>query len=161
MLIYKSPLGPPLIPASPWPPNLNVCSSSIPDGTFTLILASFLILPSPLQFVQVCKIFLPLPRHSGHVDCVCMRPKIVFCSTTTVPVPWFRRTGPVRRSANWPTRSASCGELFRLNLSSPHRENDHYIQGNIRNFHKNSITKNKKVIPERILWTTKKTSGKE
>ena len=84
---YRSPDSPPLGEACPLPANLNLSPLSIPAGTCTVIVFLTLTVPVPRQSEQVLAKVLPFPLQSGHVDLVTNEPKIVLCSTVTVPLP--------------------------------------------------------------------------
>ena len=73
---YKSPVVPPLDPASPFPANLILVPSSTPLGIVTEIFLDACFLPWPLQSVQGFVISSPFPLHWGHV-------------CWTVKKPWF------------------------------------------------------------------------
>ena len=60
---YKSPLAPPLVPASPFPASLILVPSSTPLGIVTDIFFVICVFPCPLQFEQGFVISSPLPAH--------------------------------------------------------------------------------------------------
>ena len=60
---YKSPLAPPLVPASPFPANLILVPSSTPFGIVTDIFFEACLLPWPLQSVHGWVISSPVPWH--------------------------------------------------------------------------------------------------
>ena len=60
---YKSPLAPPLVPASPLPANLILVPSSTPLGMVTDIFFDVCLLPLPLQSVHGLVISSPVPWH--------------------------------------------------------------------------------------------------
>ena len=60
---YKSPLAPPLVPASPFPANLILVPSSTPFGIVTDIFFEACLLPWPLQSLHGFVISSPLPAH--------------------------------------------------------------------------------------------------
>ena len=64
---YKSPLAPPLFPASPFPASLILVPSSTPLGIVTDIFFAVCLLPLPLQSLHGLVISSPLPEHCGHV----------------------------------------------------------------------------------------------
>ena len=64
---YKSPVAPPLVPASPFPASLILVPSSTPLGIVTDIFFEVCLFPCPLQSVQGFVISSPLPAHCGHV----------------------------------------------------------------------------------------------
>ena len=64
---YKSPLAPPLVPASPFPANLILVPSSTPFGIVTETFFEACLFPCPLQSLQGFVISSPLPAHWGHV----------------------------------------------------------------------------------------------
>ena len=64
--IYRSPLGPPLTPASPSPLKRILVPVSTPDGIFTERDLSFSSCPEPLHFWQGFLIICPIPEHVGH-----------------------------------------------------------------------------------------------
>ena len=60
---YKSPVAPPLLPASPLPANLILVPSSTPFGIVTEIFFEACFLPWPLQLLHGLVISSPLPLH--------------------------------------------------------------------------------------------------
>src|SRR5210317_2061909 len=64
---YKSPVAPPLLPASPLPASLILVPSSTPFGIVTDIFLEVCLLPCPLQSLQGFVISSPLPLHCGQV----------------------------------------------------------------------------------------------
>ena len=60
---YKSPLAPPLIPASPLPANLILVPSSTPFGIVTDTFFEVCLFPCPLQSLHGLVISSPLPAH--------------------------------------------------------------------------------------------------
>ena len=60
---YKSPVAPPLVPASPFPANLILVPSSTPLGIDTDIFFEVCLIPWPLQSLQGWVISSPLPAH--------------------------------------------------------------------------------------------------
>ena len=64
---YKSPLAPPLVPASPFPASLILVPSSTPFGIVTETFFVVCLFPWPLQSTQGLVISSPLPAHWGHV----------------------------------------------------------------------------------------------
>ena len=64
---YKSPVAPPLLPASPFPASLILVPSSTPLGMVTDIFLDVCFLPWPLQSLHGLVISSPLPLHCGHV----------------------------------------------------------------------------------------------
>ena len=60
---YKSPVDPPLLPASPFPANLILVPSSTPLGIVTDILLEACLFPRPLQSLQGLLISSPFPLH--------------------------------------------------------------------------------------------------
>ena len=78
---YKSPLAPPLVPASPFPASLILVPSSTPLGIVTETFLEVCLFPCPLQSVQGLVISSPLPAHWGHV-------------CWTVKKPWLDLTLP-------------------------------------------------------------------
>ena len=60
---YKSPVAPPLVPASPLPANLILVPSSTPLGIDTAIFFEVCLIPWPLQSLQGWVISSPLPAH--------------------------------------------------------------------------------------------------
>src|SRR6056300_2035343 len=60
---YKSPLAPPLEPASPLPASLILVPSSTPFGIVTLIFFEFCLIPFPPQSEHGFVISSPLPEH--------------------------------------------------------------------------------------------------
>ena len=65
ILIYKSPVFPPFLPASPFPSIFITWLVSTPEGMKTFIFSSAHILPSPLQTLQGFSGVLPSPLQSG------------------------------------------------------------------------------------------------
>ena len=78
---YKSPVAPPLLPASPLPANLIRVPSSTPFGIVTDIFLDACFLPWPLQSLHGFVISSPLPLHWGQV-------------CWTVKKPWLDLTFP-------------------------------------------------------------------
>ena len=64
---YRSPVAPPLLPASPFPANLILVPSSTPFGIVTDIFLDACFFPCPLQSLHGFVISSPLPLHWGHV----------------------------------------------------------------------------------------------
>ena len=64
---YKSPLAPPLVPASPLPANLILVPSSTPFGIVTDTFFDVCLFPCPLQSLHGFVISSPLPEHCGQV----------------------------------------------------------------------------------------------
>ena len=62
---YKSPLIPPLVPASPFPASLILVPSSTPFGIVTEIFFEVCLFPCPLQSVQGLVISSPQPAHNS------------------------------------------------------------------------------------------------
>ena len=60
---YKSPVAPPLVPASPFPASLILVPSSTPCGMVTDIFFDACFLPCPLQSLQGLVISSPFPLH--------------------------------------------------------------------------------------------------
>ena len=60
---YKSPLAPPLDPASPFPDSLILVPSSTPFGIFTVTFSLPCTFPLPLQDLQGFPIVSPYPLH--------------------------------------------------------------------------------------------------
>ena len=60
---YKSPVVPPLVPASPFPASLILVPSSTPLGIVTDIFFEICLFPCPPQSVQGFVISSPLPAH--------------------------------------------------------------------------------------------------
>ena len=71
---YKSPVAPPLVPASPFPASLILVPSSTPLGIVTAIFFEICLFPCPLQSLQGFVISSPLPAHCGHVCCTVKKP---------------------------------------------------------------------------------------
>ena len=59
----------------------------MPAGTFTVLRLLTRTLPRPWHFWQGSVMILPLPRHLEQVRTFWMRPKGVFCTTRSWPVP--------------------------------------------------------------------------
>ena len=78
---YKSPLVPPLVPASPLPASLILVPSSTPLGIVTDTFLFVCLLPCPLQSPHGFVISSPLPAHWGQV-------------CWTVKKPWLDLTLP-------------------------------------------------------------------
>ena len=71
---YRSPEGPPLIPASPSPESLILSALSTPAGIFIAMVLLVLFLPEPEQILHGSFIVSPEPLHSGHVCCNVKKP---------------------------------------------------------------------------------------
>ena len=71
---YKSPVVPPLVPASPFPDNLILVPSSTPFGIVTDIFFEACFFPWPLQSLHGFVISSPLPLHWGQVCCTVKNP---------------------------------------------------------------------------------------
>ena len=71
---YKSPVEPPLVPASPFPASLILVPSSTPFGMVTEIFLDACFLPWPLQSLQGLVISSPFPLHWGQVWCTVKKP---------------------------------------------------------------------------------------
>src|SRR5262245_47505145 len=79
--MYRSPGGPPFIPAWPSPDNRMRVPSSTPGGMSTDSVRSFCIWPEPLHCLHGLRTTRPAPRHFGHVR-------------SMVKKPWLARTFP-------------------------------------------------------------------
>ena len=91
---YKSPLAPPLVPASPLPDNLIRVPSSTPWGIVTANFLDVCLFPWPLQSLHGCVISSPLPAHCGQVCWTVKKPWLVL----TLPFP----PQYVHLSGEWP-----------------------------------------------------------
>lgn len=87
MLTYKSPLGPPLVEASPIPAIFNFCPSSIPAGILTVLTTVSFSVPKPWHLEHFFSGIFPLPWQSGQIVWVCTVPKKVLCCVVTWPLP--------------------------------------------------------------------------
>ncbi len=86
-LMYKFPGFPPFFPASPFP-STNICwFVSTPAGMKILMFSSPLILPSPLQTLQIFVGLWPSPLHSGQTTNLVKEPKKVLLICWTSPFP--------------------------------------------------------------------------
>mmetsp|Transcript_36843 Transcript_36843/g.78600 ORF Transcript_36843/g.78600 Transcript_36843/m.78600 type:complete len:246 (-) Transcript_36843:429-1166(-) len=84
---YKSPDGPPLGPASPSPRMRSLLPSCTPGGMFTFSFFERFNTPLPSHEPQYFSTTVPVPPHVGHLDCCCIRPRIVLTTCTTTPLP--------------------------------------------------------------------------
>ena len=82
-----SPLGPPFIPASPWPRSAMLWSSLMPAGIFTSSVERCAVLPVPWQALQGFLMICPLPPQRWQGCWVCITPNGVRCWRTTKPRP--------------------------------------------------------------------------
>ena len=64
---YKSPVVPPLVPASPFPESLILVPSSTPLGIVTDTFFEVCLFPLPLHSTHGLVISSPLPEHCGQV----------------------------------------------------------------------------------------------
>jgi len=87
MKIYKSPGGPPRLPASPPPLMRRRESVSTPAGIFTSILRSRSMRPEPPQPGQRSLINVPVPPQASHDLTLTKRPKAVtLCGFPAAPL---------------------------------------------------------------------------
>ena len=80
---YKSPVAPPLLPASPLPANLILVPSSTPFGMVTEIFLEVCFFPWALQSLHGLVISSPVPLHWGQVCWTVKKPWLVL----TFPFP--------------------------------------------------------------------------
>ena len=84
----RSPAGPPLRPAPPWPRRETAWPSSMPAGMVTISFFCRRTLPAPLQVLQGWWMILPVPRHLGQVVVVEKAKPPPPRWMRTVPLPW-------------------------------------------------------------------------
>src|SRR3989338_5190196 len=87
MRMYKSPVFPFLLPASPFSATLRIWLESTPAGICTLMLSCPFTLPSPLHTLHGFSGCKPSPSHSGHIPPLVKEPNMVRCILCTWPVP--------------------------------------------------------------------------
>src|SRR5579875_3954072 len=83
MIRYRSPAGPPPVPALPFPASLILCPSRVPGLMRNSRGSRFITTPAPPQVGHVC-CTLPEPPQRGHWILNFIRPPIC----VTCPVPW-------------------------------------------------------------------------
>ena len=86
----RSPAGPPLTPALPWPLILMAWPSSMPAGTVTGTRCFFRTLPAPPQVLQGVWMSFPVPRHLAQGLVV---------EKENPPAPLWMRTWPMPRQS--------------------------------------------------------------